>query len=62
AQRTMGGLALGDIIKKVGTTEIHRASDLYKALDAHNVGDTIEITLENRGASRTVKLTLQAAP
>jgi S1-C subfamily serine protease len=33
---------------------------LYKALDTHKVGDTIELTVENHGKRRTAKVTLQA--
>jgi S1-C subfamily serine protease len=53
------GLRIGDIIVKVETTEVHRASDLFRALDAHKVGDEVEVTIVNRGQRRTVKVTLQ---
>ena len=36
------------------------SNDLYKALDTHKVGDTIELTVENHGKRRTAKVTLQA--
>ena len=60
AKQTMGGLELGDIIKKLGGQEIHRSSDLFKALDAHKVGDVIEVEVDNNGQRKTVKVTLQA--
>jgi len=53
------GIVLGDVIVKIDSTDIHRASDLFRALDAHGVGDTVEVTVVNQGHRRTVKLTLQ---
>jgi S1-C subfamily serine protease len=58
--QTPQGPALGDVIVKVDTTDIHKSSDLYRVLDAHKVGDTLEVTLENQSKRRTVKVTLQA--
>ena len=52
----------GDVIVGVDNVEIHRSTDLYKALDAHKVGDVVDITVENAGKRRTVKVTLQALP
>jgi S1-C subfamily serine protease len=53
------GFRLGDVIVKVEATEVHRASDLFRALDAHKVGDEVEVTVVSRGQRRTVKVTLQ---
>ena len=44
---------------KIDGTEIHRGSDLFRVLDAHSVGDVVEVTVVNRGHRRTVKVTLQ---
>ncbi|HEY6175527.1 MAG TPA: trypsin-like peptidase domain-containing protein [Kofleriaceae bacterium] len=55
------GLRLGDVIVKIDGLDIHRWSDLFHALDAHKVGDEIEVTVVNRGHRRTVKLVLQEA-
>jgi S1-C subfamily serine protease len=54
------GTRLGDVIVKVDTTDVHRTSDLFRALDAHKVGDQIDVTVENQGKRRTLKVTLQA--
>ena len=56
------GWALGDVIVGINSTDIHHANDLYKALDAHKVGDQIDVSVENNGHRRTVKVTLQALP
>ena len=53
------GITLGDVIVKIDHTDIHRASDLYRVLDAHSVGDEVEVTVVNQGRRRTVKVTLQ---
>jgi S1-C subfamily serine protease len=53
------GTRLGDVIVKIDNLEIHRSSDLFRALDAHQVGDRVEVTVVGRGHRRTVKVTLQ---
>ena len=40
---------LGDVIVQLDGTEVQRSSDLFRALDAHKVGDEVELTVENRG-------------
>jgi S1-C subfamily serine protease len=55
-------MALGDVIVKLDQTDIKKSSDLYRALDAHKVGDEVEVVLENEGKQRSVKVTLQALP
>jgi S1-C subfamily serine protease len=59
ARRTPDGDELGDVIVGIDHTEIHRLDDLYKALESHRVGDTVDVTLQNRRQRRTVKATLQ---
>ncbi len=50
------------MIVKLGATEVKKSSDLFRALDAQKVGDQVEVTVENRGQRRTVKITLQELP
>ncbi len=54
------GAHLGDVIVKIDDTDIHRSTDLYRVLDNHKVGDVVEVTVDNTGKKRLVKLTLQA--
>ena len=61
-RQTPDGWELGDVIVKLGTTEVKKSSDLFRALDAQKVGDQVEVTLENRGQRRSVKITLQELP
>ena len=57
-----GGWELGDVIVAIDGTEVHRSSDLFRAIDAHKVGDEVDLTLVFQGARRTVKVTLQPIP
>jgi len=59
-KQELNGFQLGDVIVKVDTVDVHRSSDLYKALDAHKVADRVDVTVDNQGHQRTVKVTLQA--
>ena len=61
-RQTPDGWVLGDVIVKLGQIDVKRSSDLFRALDANKVGDEVEVTLENRGQRRTVKITLQELP
>jgi len=62
AQQAQGGMALGDVITKLDTVEIKRSSDLFRALDAHKVGDEVELEVTRDGEKRTVKVVLEALP
>jgi S1-C subfamily serine protease len=57
-----GGWELGDVIVKLDVTDVHRSSDLFRGLDAHKVGDQVDLIIENQGKRRTVKVELQALP
>ena len=54
-----GVIQMNDVIVGLEGAEIHSSADLYKALDAHKVGDVVEVTLENKSKRRTVKVELQ---
>lgn len=60
--RTANGWVLGDVIVKLDTVDVRTSSDLFRALDAHKVGDEVDVTVERQGARRTVKVPLQALP
>lgn len=53
------GIRSGDRIVSLGGTEISNSSDLEKALEAHSVGDKVEITIERSGRTAQTELTLQ---
>lgn len=62
ATSVVGGIVPGDVIVGIDNTPIHKQNDLFKALDAHKVGDVVDVHVENKqtGKRRTVKVTLQA--
>jgi putative serine protease PepD len=57
------GLEAGDVILKVGDTEIAVASDLTDALGEHEPGETVKVTVRSSGGDeRTVDLELGTRP
>jgi S1-C subfamily serine protease len=62
ATSVVGGIIPGDIIVGIDNAVIHKQNDLFKALDAHKVGDVVDVHVDNKqtGKRRTVKVTLQA--
>jgi len=62
AKQSQNGLTMGDVIVNVDGSDIKKSSDLFKVLDAHKVGDTVDLTIQNEGKRRTVKVALQALP
>jgi S1-C subfamily serine protease len=52
------GLRVGDIVTKVGATEITTITSLAEALASRRPGETVSVTVERAGAERTVRVTL----
>jgi S1-C subfamily serine protease len=61
-RRGPGDSIIADVIVKVGDIDVHTEQDLFRALDAHKVGDEVEVTVRSEGAQRTVRVVLQAVP
>jgi S1-C subfamily serine protease len=59
---SLGGAIPQDVIVGIDNIVIHKQNDLFKALDAHKVGDVVDVHVDNKqtGKRRTVKVTLQA--
>lgn len=55
------GIKKGDIILKLGDTEVTSISELTAAKNQYNVGDTVDVTLYRSGESVTVSLTFDAS-
>lgn len=53
-----GGAVLGDVIVGLAGKEVQDLDDLYKVLDAHRVGDTVEVVVKREDQRRTVQITL----
>ena len=61
-QQTPDGWQLGDVITRIDTTTVERSSDLFRVLDTHKVGDSVELGVTNKSATRKVTVALQALP
>jgi S1-C subfamily serine protease len=55
-----GNITLGDVIVALDDKPIHNLQDLYAALQEHQVGDTVTLTVERDGQRRNVQVTLKA--
>ena len=55
-----GRLVLGDVIVGVGEHAISSIDDLLDALDAHKVGDVVEVRLMRDGGEMSISIKLQA--
>jgi S1-C subfamily serine protease len=57
-----GGIVVDQLtrIVAIDDAEIHRANDLFKALDRHVVGERVNVTVSRAGEKRTVAVVLQA--
>lgn len=56
------GLAVNDIIMKVGDREVGSQEDLREAIGGRQPGDEVSIDLIHRGEAKTVKVALGTAP
>jgi S1-C subfamily serine protease len=54
-----GRIRLGDIIVALDGKPINNIQDLYAALEDHQVGDTVTLTIERDGKRQDVQVTLQ---
>ena len=53
------GLKAGDIITKIGDTEVTTANELISAKNEYEVGDTVTLTVYRSGETLTVDVTLE---
>ena len=53
------GLKAGDIITKIGDTEVTTANELIAAKNEYAVGDTVELTVYRGGETLTIEVTLE---
>ena len=57
-----GQVELGDIIVAIDGEKIDNNDDLYKVLDKHHVGDTVNVEVIRRGRRMTVPVRLTEVP
>jgi S1-C subfamily serine protease len=53
-----GDIELGDIIVAVDGTKIANSDDLYRVMDKHQIGDTVNVDVIRRGRHTTVPVRL----
>jgi putative serine protease PepD len=56
------GIKTGDLVTKIGNTQINGATDLINAVQAAKVGDQIAMTIKRNGAEQQVTVTLGESP
>lgn len=61
-QTENGDFELGDIIVGMDSEKIATTDDLYRVLDKHQVGDTVQLQILRNGRRMTVPVRLTAAP
>ncbi len=61
-QTENGDVELGDIIIAINGEKVSNNDDLYKILDKHQVGETVNVEVMRNGRSMTVSVKLMEAP
>lgn len=56
------GLQRGDIILKIGEAEVNSVSELRQKVGEYKVGDSVKVTFDRNGSTRTVDLVLEEMP
>jgi S1-C subfamily serine protease len=56
-----GDVELGDIIVGIGGEKVGNSDDLYRVLDKHQVGETVQVEIVRNGRRATVPVRLMAA-
>jgi putative serine protease PepD len=61
-QTADGEVALGDIITAIDGQKINTSDDLYRALDKHQIGDTIKVEVVRSNGRTTIPVRLTESP
>lgn len=56
------GLQKGDVITKIGDTEVSNVNELNKVRNSYKIGDTISLTIYRNGETSEIQLTLGETP
>ncbi len=56
------GIEPGDVITKIGDKEVGEKASVASILGTHRVGDSVDVTIVRGSETRTVNVTLEAAP
>jgi len=58
----MGDVELGDIIVGIDSDKVSNTDDLYKVLDKHQIGDTVQVHIWRDGRRMSVPVRLMESP
>ena len=61
-QTEMGDVELGDIIVAIDNDKVTNSDDLFRALDKHQIGDTVQVQIWRDGRRTTVPVRLGDSP
>ena len=61
SQAAQAGILSGDILTRFGGSEINNVKDVIKVMNAHNVGDVVDMELIREGQRITCQTTLEKA-
>ena len=61
-QTEMGDIELGDIIVGVGSDKVANSDDLFRVLDKHQIGDTVQVQIWRNGRRMSVPVRLSESP
>ena len=62
SQAPNGGITMGDIITSVDGMKVSDLDDLYRVLDKHSVGDTVQVEIFRDNKRQTIPIRLQTLP
>lgn len=62
SQAAQSGILSGDVITRMGAIDINNIRDLTKVMNAHNVGDVVDVELIRGNEHLTIKTTLDKTP
>ena len=61
-QTEMGDVELGDIIVGIGNDKVSNSDDLFRVLDKHQIGDTVQVQIWRDGKRMSVPVRLMESP
>ena len=61
-QTEMGDFELGDIIVGIDNEKVGNSDDLFRVLDKHQIGDTVQVQIWRDGRKTSVPVRLTESP
>jgi S1-C subfamily serine protease len=61
-QTEMGDIELGDIIVGIDNDKVGNSDDLFRVLDKHQIGETVQVQIWRDGRRTSVSVRLMDSP